>query len=627
MFIALLAITLLPAVPVLASQRVVVAEDFTATWCTWCPDAMRAIDSIYKVAEDTFVIIAYHPSSSDPFYNQVSIDRANYYNLMYYPTVFFGGDLDTNAKLVGSFGTSTYDSCRIRYDSIKVLPSPYEIYMSVNSFNDAARSCQVDVKVKNTSGTVQSGDLQFLVLERRIQYPWQTMSELDFLVRDMLPDAQGQNINLAAGDSITVSRTVNLQPSWIFGGCDYVAFIQGSDRDINQASEIRCRQSLIQKRYAITESGNGNGFYEPAETLKCAVYTQELFASGTGAKVTAWTPDTFVTVANPVWDIGSIAEGDSADNAADPFRVIVEPNATMNEGHPVKVYLTKQVYNDLYQDTVSHTDSINFLVGSPVTIYTEGFETGRSNWADSGVGGGVDWDTTSAEAHSGGVCITDSKAGNYANSQSRYIWMINGVDLTGMSSAVVTWYEKYNVLANDYCRPEYSVNGSATFSSLISPYNGSLGSWQQRSVNITSYCNTTNFRLRYRLTSNSVDVADGWQVDDIAITGYYKTGVSGQPGELTRPVRPLLFNCAPNPFRSGTEIRYQISSAQNVRLAVYDITGRLVKTLVSGIQVPGAYQVNWDGLDERGRQAPNGVYLYSLKAGTAVSTKNMVLVR
>ena len=75
-------------------------------------------------------------------------------------------------------------------------------------------------------------------------------------------------------------------------------------------------------------------------------------------------------------------------------------------------------------------------------------------------------------------------------------------------------------------------------------------------------------------------------------------------GQTQLPGRPSLAACRPNPFRNGTSIGYQLPTAGNVSLQVYDVTGRTVRTLRNGFQKPGAYTATWNGRDERGREVP-----------------------
>ncbi|MFO7675262.1 MAG: FlgD immunoglobulin-like domain containing protein, partial [bacterium] len=62
-------------------------------------------------------------------------------------------------------------------------------------------------------------------------------------------------------------------------------------------------------------------------------------------------------------------------------------------------------------------------------------------------------------------------------------------------------------------------------------------------------------------------------------------------------------------------------------LRVYDAGGRLVRTLSSGRQKPGAYVVTWDGSDGQGRAVPNGIYFYRLDAPGYKDVKKAVVMR
>ena len=78
----------------------------------------------------------------------------------------------------------------------------------------------------------------------------------------------------------------------------------------------------------------------------------------------------------------------------------------------------------------------------------------------------------------------------------------------------------------------------------------------------------------------------------------------------------------PNPFNPTTTFEYALDRTQRVRIRVYDMLGRLVTTLVDGVQQPATYQVTFDA----GRLA-SGVYLYRLEAENRVFTKRMLLIK
>ncbi len=69
----------------------------------------------------------------------------------------------------------------------------------------------------------------------------------------------------------------------------------------------------------------------------------------------------------------------------------------------------------------------------------------------------------------------------------------------------------------------------------------------------------------------------------------------------------------PNPFARETTIRFSLPSAGSHSLVVYDVAGRLVRTLSEGVRPAGAAQVTWDGRNSGGIQVPSGVYFYRLE--------------
>jgi FlgD Ig-like domain/Cytochrome c554 and c-prime len=104
---------------------------------------------------------------------------------------------------------------------------------------------------------------------------------------------------------------------------------------------------------------------------------------------------------------------------------------------------------------------------------------------------------------------------------------------------------------------------------------------------------------------------------------YGKTGQAGLPKAFT------LVQNSPNPFNPSTTISYSVpeGNSVHVRLDVFDIRGRLVRTLVDNTRDAGAYHVLWDGTDANGQNLSSGVYLYRIKAGNFMKTRKMVLLK
>lgn len=91
--------------------------------------------------------------------------------------------------------------------------------------------------------------------------------------------------------------------------------------------------------------------------------------------------------------------------------------------------------------------------------------------------------------------------------------------------------------------------------------------------------------------------------------------------------RTTLYDAMPNPFNPATGIFFELTEASHARLRVYDIAGRLVRTLVDEQRGPGVHRASWDGRDAAGRDAAAGVYLYRLEAGSFEAVKRMTLLK
>jgi len=89
-----------------------------------------------------------------------------------------------------------------------------------------------------------------------------------------------------------------------------------------------------------------------------------------------------------------------------------------------------------------------------------------------------------------------------------------------------------------------------------------------------------------------------------------------------------LLPCYPNPFNPATTMAFELTVAEQVNLRIYDMSGRLVRQLVSGSHHDaGRHEVMWDGRDDQGRTVAAGSYLYRLDAGSYSQSRAMVLLK
>ena len=124
-------------------------------------------------------------------------------------------------------------------------------------------------------------------------------------------------------------------------------------------------------------------------------------------------------------------------------------------------------------------------------------------------------------------------------------------------------------------------------------------------------------------SSNQEVVLDAFTFFPVGGTGV--DAPQDQDYSYERPAR--LLAASPNPFNPVTTIGYSLRDDGVAEVAVFNLAGRRVRTLVDGPVPAGDHQATWDGHDDRGNLVSSGVYFYRLSVGDAVETRRMVLVK
>jgi len=159
-----------------------------------------------------------------------------------------------------------------------------------------------------------------------------------------------------------------------------------------------------------------------------------------------------------------------------------------------------------------------------------------------------------------------------------------------------------------------SVDGGETFPQVL--YTGPAnGTWQWQHPAVSSdHC-------RLLIIAYDSEYNHGIAVSSADFS------VNGTTGAELAPHNFSLAQNIPNPFNPKTTIRFSLSKKQKVRLQVFDVRGRMVRTLVSETMGEGLHEVRWDGNDQNGSKVAAGGYFYRLEAGKNVETRKMVLIK
>ncbi len=101
---------------------------------------------------------------------------------------------------------------------------------------------------------------------------------------------------------------------------------------------------------------------------------------------------------------------------------------------------------------------------------------------------------------------------------------------------------------------------------------------------------------------------------------------TGTAGRIT-PRLAVLYQNYPNPFNPSTSIEFYLPNRERASLRIYDVSGRLVRTIIDGSLTEGGHRYTWDGENDEGRRVSSGVYFYMLRSESIELSRKAVLIR
>jgi PKD repeat protein len=184
----------------------------------------------------------------------------------------------------------------------------------------------------------------------------------------------------------------------------------------------------------------------------------------------------------------------------------------------------------------------NFYLQAPCTVFFDNIESGNLGWTVQSP-----WAITTEASHSPTHSWTDSPGtpyGNYVNISLTSL----AFNLSGYTGMGLSFWHIYDTEPGwDYGRVEYSINGTTW--TQVAAYSGyGHTTWTQTVIPLPALDGQANARIRFRFTSDSNTIADGWHVDDIRLTG---SGPS-----CSTPISPTAEFTSTSPVYLGTPMRF-----------------------------------------------------------------------
>ncbi len=201
-------------------------------------------------------------------------------------------------------------------------------------------------------------------------------------------------------------------------------------------------------------------------------------------------------------------------------------------------------------------------------------------------------------------------------------------DLSRVESAIVNyWFWYTNDLGNNPAQDTWKVEVTANGTTWV-PLESSMASpnaWTERTFELEDFI-TLSEQVRFRFVAEDLSPGSLIEaaVDDFQlIVGQPSAGVE----EQAAVTRFALSRPTPNPFSRAAELRFAVPQASPVSVEVFDVSGRLVRTLVSGALPAGEHAVRWDGANGAGHRVGAGVYFVRMSAPGFTQVRTVTLVQ
>ena len=221
------------------SRNLVLVEDNTSIYCTYCPYAAMGIRDLIETNSKNAVAIAYHPDASwgsfaDGYTCPDAVARLNYYQVSGFPTV----EIDGVREFVGVYGSvSQYPYYLPVYNDRIALPGFHTITLNVVETGVDSYTANITVE-QNFEAWTSGIKLHTALTESNIAQSWLGQTEVDDVCRGMYPSSNGTDLDFSGSNIQNVILNFSTT-GFVKNNCEFVAFIQhNNSKEVTQVAKI-----------------------------------------------------------------------------------------------------------------------------------------------------------------------------------------------------------------------------------------------------------------------------------------------------------------------------------------------------------------------------------------------------
>ena len=659
------------------TERNMLIEFCTGTWCQWCPCGDVTIDQLLE-DHPNLIPLAYHgPAGQDPYSNFTGNNIIGLLGFTGYPTATVD-----RASSLGDYNTWTS-----KVNSRVNVPATVSIDIQ-KTFNQITGQLDATVMITPLQNLTGQYYYNIVLTEDSLIYNQVNNGACvsggtnwihNWVVRAMINGASGESLNTSSpwntGDMISKNVSYSVPSQYNYDKCHLIVFVYKQNSPMYLAEVQQAEKwTLIAPDYVAYSSTNSPDVISdnntPA-TFDVVVKNRGLLADTYNVGVDFTGPSGWIgqfTTANGTFNFGDIdsVHVDVDDSAIVSISVnpngidgsgiskfhFVSKNSPGTQGSAILRNVTTTGVYALVIDGTNH-QYVSYLDSSLQDIFSESYGIVSKSALDEP---GLDLSHFYLMTWSQGTSLP-AFTQNEVNALQSFLdnggnLFINGQDIgsdifesTGQSQFAQDFY-------HNYLHAEYKLNSSNLF--LMNGVHGDVigdglqiipGFIYEKSLDVISrydsfadsimlYFNGPNVSAIRADNGTSRVVYLGFGIEQIDDRAKRDTLLSRSLNWLTENVVvstksevgiPNVFALEqnyPNPFNPTTSISYTIPKTELTTLKIYDVLGNQVATLVNGVNSAGAHNVQFDA-----SKLSSGIYFYKLQSGSFVQTKKMMLLK
>jgi hypothetical protein len=599
-----------------AGDRMMIIEFFTSSTCSPCASNNPTLTAFMQSQDaERITAIGYHmnwPSpGNDPMYLYNSTDntsRRTYYGINSIPQSQFDGTINIQS----SYSQSTFLSY---YNQKKDSLSPVTIILTDSTLSSDSMLVRAKVYcetyISNPTVTVY-----LALVEGHIHYSSApgTNGETDFyyVMRKMLPNGNGTQVTLFPGQTTVIEQRYKKDTVWTSSEMYPMAFVQNSStKEILNAAKKTSNFTLLANPayYSVTQGQASIKTYKVSVPLVASGYTSAVTLTDSIAPANSGISVSFPNgnVLSSFPDSLSVQVSSTASVPTGTYKIIVTGTNASGKYHKISMdYLVGKNYVSVK----TNQSNLNFMVNG-TTYYTPQL----FNW---NIGSTQTLQAISPQTSGSTKYVFTSWSHNNDTALTQNITVSSSV-----STYIANYKTQFRLLA--YSSPSalgVTITNANTYFDSSSVINVSVSPTQVQYNGKTYYFNywIGSGSGSYNGTNSSFQLTMNNAINEVAIFDTVNVGVKNISIEI--PDKYVLYQNYPNPFNPETKIKFDIPKSGMLKLRIYDLLGKEVKTLYSGYLNAGKYEYSFNGME-----LASGIYIYKLETDNFKQIMKMVLIK